>query len=66
MIPGTGLGNLVTMLPKYHKVTVPLLGREDLEFVFSLFLHLFWGLCWLLQVLWQLLSRAVGVEDKTS
>ena len=52
MIPGTGLRNPVTMLPKFHSVHVPCLGHSSLEFVFVVYASVFWGVVWLFAVLW--------------
>ena len=52
VISGTGLGNLVTMFPKFHTIRVPWLGRNDLELSYSFYAHLFWGIYWIIEVLW--------------
>ena len=62
MTPGTGLGNQVTMLPKYHTVRVPRLGHPYLEFTYDLFTHLFWGLTELLLRGLVCLYRAVAAK----
>ncbi|MCK5133843.1 MAG: hypothetical protein KAR40_17040 [Candidatus Sabulitectum sp.] len=56
MISGTGLGNPVTMLPKYHSFRVPRLGHSALEFVFAVFASVFWGAVWILLVVWHALG----------
>ena len=43
MISGNGLGNPVTMLPKYHSLLVPRLGHSSLEFTFVVIASVFWG-----------------------
>ena len=62
MISGTGLGNLVTMLPKYHSVPTPRLGHSSLEFVFALVACVLFGLYWLVAVLWHWLTCFVRGE----
>ena len=52
MISGTGLGNLVIVLPKYHCVPTPRLGHPSVEFVFAVFAFVAGGLWWLVRVLW--------------
>ncbi len=67
MIPGTGLGNPVTMLPKHHSLRVPRLGHSALEFVFVVYASVFWGVVWVLLVLWHALvalyRKAVDRRD---
>lgn len=54
MISGTGLGNPVTMLPKFHSVRVPHSGHSSLEFVFAFYGLLYSVVRWMLAVIWEL------------
>ncbi len=59
MIPGTGLGNLVTMLPKFYSVRVPHSGHSSLQLALVFYGLLYIIVRWLLIVVGYLLVKVI-------